>query len=102
MFADGADMWFGVAAGIWGIVMVAIFIQAIRLSYAVERRSPDLQNRTGIPRNAMIFHTVTNRRVARDPETQELRRRMNRLLLVNLIGFVLMFLYIQISNGMLG
>jgi hypothetical protein len=100
MLADDADMWFGVAAGIWGIVMVVIFIQAIRLSYAVERRSPDLQNRTGIPRKAMMFHTVTNMSVARDPETQDLRRRMNRLLLVNLLGFVLMFAYIQWSRGM--
>lgn len=102
MFADDADMWFGIGAGIWGLVMVAIFIQAIRLSYAVERRSPNLQNRSGLPRKAMIFHTVTNMRVARDPETQDLRRRMNKLLLANLVGFVLMFLYIQFSYGMIG
>lgn len=100
MFTDGSGMWFGIAAGIWGLVMVAIFIQAIRLSYAVERRSPGLTNTSGIPRKAMIFHTVLNMSVARDPETQALRRRMNRLLLVNLIGFVLMFVYIQWSRDM--
>jgi hypothetical protein len=36
----------------------------------------------------MILHTATNRKVARDAETQALRRRMNLLLLVNLAGFV--------------
>jgi hypothetical protein len=100
MFADGSGMWFGIVAGIWGIVMVAIFIQAIRLSYAIERRSAGLANTSGVPRKAMIFHTVLNLSVARDPETQALRSRMNRLLLANLIGFVLMFVYIQWSRGM--
>lgn len=100
MFADDADMWFAIGTGLWGIVMVAIFIQAIRLSYAIEARSPDLANTSGIPRKAMMFHTVTNRRVARDPETQALRSRMNKLLLVNLIGFVLMFAYLQLAYGL--
>lgn len=100
MFADDADMWFAIGTGLWGIVMVAIFIQAIRLSYAVEARSPDLRNTSGIPRKAMIFHTVTNRRVAGDPETQALRSRMNKLLLVNLIGFGLMFAYLQLAYGL--
>jgi hypothetical protein len=77
-------------SGVWGIVMVAIFIQAIRLSYRIEKRSPQLVNTTGIPRNALIFHTVTNTGVARDPETQALRRRMNLLLLLNVLGFILL------------
>jgi hypothetical protein len=76
--------------GFWGIVMVAIFIWAVRLSYRIEARSPDLANTTGVPRNAMILHTVTNWKVARDAETQALRRRMNRLLLINLAGFLLL------------
>nr|WP_210328932.1 hypothetical protein [Mesorhizobium amorphae] len=71
--------------------MLAIFIQAIRLSYRIEARSPDLTNRSGFPRNAMMFHTVTNINVARDEETQAMRRRMNRLLLIVLAGFVLMW-----------
>jgi hypothetical protein len=81
---------FGWMAGIWGLVMVAVFIQAIRLSYRIEARSPDLTNTSGFPRNAMIFHTVTNSGVARDAETQTMRRRMNMLLLVNLLGFALL------------
>lgn len=71
--------------------MLAVFIQAIRLSYRIERRSPLLQNNSGIPRKAMIFHTVTNLNVARDAETQAMRRRMLMLLLVNLAGFLLLW-----------
>lgn len=77
--------------GVWALVMLAIFIQAIRLSYRIEARSPDLTNRSGFPRNAMMFHTVTNLNVARDEETQSMRRRMNRLLLIVLAGFALLW-----------
>lgn len=77
--------------GVWAFLMLAIFIQAIRLSYRIEARSPDLTNRSGFPRNAMMFHTVTNMNVARDEETQAMRRRMNRLLLIVLAGFALLW-----------
>jgi hypothetical protein len=82
---------FGWLAGVWAIVMLAVFIQAIRLSYRIEARSPDLVNRSGLPQNAMIFHTVTNSGVARDAETQAMRRRMNMLLLVDAAGFALLW-----------
>jgi len=38
--------------GLWGIAMVAVFIMAIRLSYRVEARSPELkrQGRAGLGR----------------------------------------------------
>lgn len=39
----------------------------------------------------MMFHTVTNMNVARDQETQAMRRRMNRLLLIVLAGFALLW-----------
>ncbi|TIL56940.1 MAG: hypothetical protein E5Y32_28425 [Mesorhizobium sp.] len=77
--------------GVWALVVLAIFIQAVRLSYRIEARSPGLTNRSGFPRNAMIFHTVTNTNVARDEETQAMRRRMNRLLLIVLAGFALLW-----------
>lgn len=83
-------MTFYMLTGLWGLVMVAIFIWAVRLSYRIEARSPDLVNRSGLPRKAMILHTVTNWKVARDTETQALRRRMNLLLLINLAGFLLL------------
>ena len=83
--------------GLWGIAMVVVFIMAVRLSYRVEARSPGLENTSGLPRNALIFHTLTNLNVARDEETQALRRRMIYLLLANLAGFIL--LGILISRG---
>ncbi|PAQ01015.1 hypothetical protein LRP31_24520 [Mesorhizobium mediterraneum] len=82
---------FYMLCGVWAPVMLAIFIHAIRLSYRIEARSPDLTNRSGFPRNAMMFHTVTNMNVARDQETQAMRRRMNRLLLIVLAGFALLW-----------
>ncbi|SIT52970.1 conserved hypothetical protein [Mesorhizobium prunaredense] len=82
---------FYMLCGAWALVMLAIFIHAIRLSYRIEARSPDLTNRSGFPRNAMMFHTVTNMNVARDQETQAMRRRMNRLLLIVLAGFALLW-----------
>lgn len=77
-------------AGVWAIAMLAIFIAAIRLSYRIEARSPELRNTTGLPRNALMFHSVANWKVARDDETQALRHTMNLLLLVVVAGFILM------------
>ena len=76
--------------GVWTLAILVVFIQAIRLSYRIEARSPDLTNRSGFPRNAMMFHTITNLSVARDEETQGLRRKMIRLLLMVVAGFVLL------------
>lgn len=81
--------------GLWALAMLVIFILAIRLSYRIEARSPELANRYSFPVNAQLFHTVTNYRVARDPETQALRRRMNLLLLVCLAGMALMGIVIS-------
>jgi hypothetical protein len=77
-------------AGVWALAILAVFIQAIRPSYPVEARSPDLTNRSGFPRKAMMFPTITNMNVARDEETQAMRRRMNELLLIVLAGFAIM------------
>ena len=81
---------FYLLAGVWAIAILVVFVQAVRLSYRIEARSPGLVNRSGYPRKAMLFHTITNINVARDEETQAMRRRMNRLLLVVVAGFVVM------------
>jgi len=81
---------FYLLAGVWALGILAVFILAIRLSYRIEARSPDLTNRSGFPRKAMMFHTITNMKVARDEETQAMRRRMNGLLLIVLAGFAIM------------
>lgn len=81
---------FYLLAGILALGILVVFILAIRLSYRIEARSPDLANRSGYPRKAMMFHTITNMKVARDDETQAMRRRMNGLLLIVLAGFAIM------------
>lgn len=90
---------FYLLSGLWAIAMLAVFIQAIRLSYRIEARSPDLVNKTGLPMRAQIFHTVTNFKVARDEETQAMRRSMNRLLLVNLAGMIAMGIGVSWVRG---
>jgi len=93
---------FYILAGAWGVAMVAVFIQAIRLSYRIEARSPDLKNTSGVPQKAALLHTVSNWKVARDPETQSLRRRMNWLLVINLAGFGLFWLGLFASGAIKG
>lgn len=73
---------------IWPVLALAMLVGAIVLSYQIEKRSPDLTNRTGVPRMAMFFHTITNLKVARDAETQRLRRFM----LLLLLGIVVVFI----------
>ncbi|MEO3388659.1 hypothetical protein [Mesorhizobium sp. CAU 1741] len=78
---------------IWPLVTISLFIGAILLSYRIEKRSPDLVNRTGFPRWAMMLHTITNLNVARDGRTQSMRRTM--LLLLG--GVVLMFILVAFA-----
>ena len=62
---------------------------------AVRFQGGELRNTSGFPRNAMLFHTITNLNVARDDETQAMRRRMNLLLVLVLAGFAVMGLAIR-------
>ena len=77
---------FYLLASAWVLGILAVFIQAIRLSYRV-----DFTNRSGYARKALIFHIITNTNLARNTETQAIRRRMNLLLLVVVAGFVVMW-----------
>lgn len=82
---------FFVITGAWALAMLALFIAAIRLSYRIEARSEGLRNALGVPRKAFMVHTALNWRVARDAETQRMRRRMLLFLALNLAGFVLLW-----------
>lgn len=69
---------------------IVAIIQVIRLCYAVEKRSWPEKFAKWPLRHANVFAVAFNvRGVAQDEETQALRRRMNRLLLVALAGFAL-------------
>ena len=95
---DGGT-WFYIVSGLWAAAMLAVFIQAIRLSYRIEQRSAALRNETGVPRYAAMPFTVTNWRVSRDDETQALRRRMLQLLGLNLAGFVVFGAIVLIATS---
>ena len=92
--------WFAMVTGLWSIATLAVFVGAIRLSYRIEARSPDLRNRSGVPRYAALFHTLFNLRVSRDAETQSMRRRMIWLLIAVALGFVAFGLLVRIAVPM--
>jgi ABC-type transport system involved in cytochrome c biogenesis permease subunit len=73
----------------WPTLGIAMLVVVILLSYKIEKRSPDLVNRTGVPRWAMLFHTIANLNVARDAQTQRLRKIMLLLLVCIVALFVL-------------
>lgn len=85
----GAIYWL---SGRWGVAtVVVLIISAIRLCYEVEARSDALRNRTGVPMKAKFVQVIANWGVARDAETQALRRRMNNRFLVILAGFAVIW-----------
>ncbi len=94
-----ASAWFFVITGAWAVASLAAFIQAIRLSYRIEERSPDLMNRTGLPRYAAMPFTAANFKVARDDETQALRGRMLGILAGILIGFFVLWIFLRLVGA---
>lgn len=90
---------FYLISGLWASLMVVILISAIRLCYRIEARSEGLRNRSGVPAKAMILHAAMNWKVARDAETQAMRRAMNVRLLLVLGGMVLMALGLRLGGA---
>ncbi len=83
--------WLGIVGGIWGLATIALLIPVIRYSYAAERRSYPEKFEGKPPRRANVIAVAFNfPSIARDAETQALRRKMNRLLLIMLALFVVM------------
>ena len=78
--------------GVWPMLAILFFAGAIVLSYRIERRSEKLV-KPGSPRYAMFFHTITNLHVARDSQTQALRR----LMLMLLAGVAILFVLVAIA-----
>ncbi|MBO6727927.1 MAG: hypothetical protein JJ911_19870 [Rhizobiaceae bacterium] len=89
---------FILVSGFWGLAMIVNFVDAIRLCYAVENRSGiSGRQKWGLPTYANIWAVAMNRGVAQDNDTQELRRQMNRRLLIILGGFVFFALFITLG-----
>ena len=80
--------------GLIGVSIIAVFISAIRLSYAAEARSKPESSGSGLPRNTNIWGVALNMGVARDEETQVLRRKVNLRLAV-IAGLFLLMILVQ-------
>jgi hypothetical protein len=88
---------FATASGLWGVAMIANLIVAIRLCYRIEARSPRWARKPGsLPAYAAWLPVMLNHGVARDPETQALRRRMNLHFAAMPIGFLLLYALIHL------
>lgn len=77
-----------ILAGFWGVVTMALFLVVIKLCYRIEARSlppGQMPRRWGY---ADIIGVSFNVGVARDAETQGLRRRMLMLLALIIGGFI--------------
>ncbi|AHB48470.1 hypothetical protein W911_08785 [Hyphomicrobium nitrativorans NL23] len=82
---------------VWGAAMIGNLIVAIRLCYAIEARS-GVKNG---PQYANLFPVALNIGVARDAETQRLRRKMNLHLLFVPIGFAPLIVFALYMEGMI-
>ena len=84
-------------SGLWGVGVIGLLISAIRLCYRIEARSgrPLLGGRAGLPGYANVIPVAFNFGVARDGETQALRRRMNMRLVAILAAFAAFWLFLK-------
>lgn len=88
--------WLILIVVLWTLATFYLLIEAIRLCYRIEKRSyPEKFERAGVPQRANIPGVAFNYRVARDPETQAMRRQMNLYLIVILGGFIAFALLIS-------
>lgn len=92
MDAENSATWFFVLAGLIGVGMIALLISATRLCYRIEALSGRPFMRKGLPGYANVIPVAFNLGVAKDGETQALRRQMNARLLAILGGFILLYL----------
>ena len=91
--------WFYVAAGIWAVAVIGALIRAARFTYMVEARSGRPLLRNGLPGFANIIPVALNIGVARDEETQGLRREVVKRLLMILGGFVAFALFLAVTEA---
>lgn len=77
---------FPIVSGVWALVVLALFIAAIRLSYAIEKRVGP-PNRTGLPRYTNILASAFGSKG--DGEVAAMRGKLRRLLVAILALFAL-------------
>lgn len=96
---EAGQVVFYIVCGLWALATIGVLIAATRICYMIEARSGRRPLRSGLPGYANLIPTALNLGVARDAETQAMRRRMNRLLLVLLGGLVLFYIYVAHSGA---
>jgi hypothetical protein len=93
-----AGMLFILVSGFWGLAMIVNLVETVRLCYAVEHRSGRENPKLGLPVFANIWGVAMNQGVAQDEETQDLRRQMNRRLMIIVGGFVVFALFVLLAG----
>jgi hypothetical protein len=93
-----AGTLFILVSGFWGLAMIVNLVETVRLCYAVEHRSGMGSQKRGLPVFANIWGVAMNRGVAQDEETQELRRQMNRRLMIIVGGFVIFAVFVLVAG----
>jgi hypothetical protein len=94
-----SSVFFYAISGLWGVAMVANLIAATRICYAIEARSGRPMLKTGLPGFANVLPVAFNFGVAQDDETQEMRRQMNKRLIIIVVGFVFFFVYLRLIGA---
>lgn len=69
------------AAGVWGLLVLAIFINAIRMSYRIERLVGP-PSKWGLPMKTNVFASAFGSRGKGEPEVDALRRALRNHLAV--------------------
>lgn len=85
---------FYIFSGLWGVASIALLISAVRLCYRIEARSGRPLLKHGLPAYANVIPAAFNIGIARDEETQALRRRMNGRLATILAGFAVFHVFL--------
>lgn len=81
--------------GLWSAGTIAALIYAVRICYQIERRS-GWRKPGSVPTYAAWIPVIFNWGVARDDETQALRRKMNLFFLGILASMVLFATFVML------
>ena len=76
-------------AGLWAVAILAVFIWAIRISYAIERKR-GITGWHGLPRNTNLLASAFGSRPSDDAETLRMRRKLRQLLALIATGFAIL------------
>jgi hypothetical protein len=78
--------WF---SGLWAIAILAVFLWAIRVSYAIERKR-GITGWHGLPRRTNLFASAFSAKPSDDAEVAALRRKLRKLLTIVAAGFAVL------------